>query len=238
MTFWLWFCVRKMVTGVLPVYAAWFTVAPAVTQGLQLSPPQSSAVEAIVTGAAILVALIDGATEVRTRRAAARAAASQRLLDSLIRDVLRRYVEEASTLRPAAKVRANLMLKRWFGLSISHHWGMDQCRDLAIRFRPGEGACGRAYRGKTAYIADYAQGNPYSLTGRQQALVDKDRCWFLSNAILSGDAKRVVGVLNLDSDAPLVGENDDNARQELVATSVKYARELLPLLCPEESGQS
>jgi hypothetical protein len=238
MAFWLWFGIRKMVTGVLPVYAAWYTVAPEVQkwQWLDLTPAQSAAIVPALAIVALAVAVADGAAEIGASRRAKHAKRCQLLLDRLIRAWLGRYVIQVQGIYPNATARVNLMQKPWGGrLRITHHWGMDQCRDLAIRFWPGQGACGLAYRRKTACIIDYARDREYELTAGQRSLVQEDRCWFLCTAILSGDGREVVGVLNLDSDVPLTGADGDVRRQELVGMSVNYARELLPLLRPQES---
>lgn len=234
---WIPFAVRKLVMVLLPVYAAWVAVAPQVVKWFpQLRESDVQKVAVILVG---VVVSLDTWAEIACVGRQRHASACQAVMRHLVRRVLEAYVRDAGRLAPQAKVRANIMQRHWLGsLRITHHHNMTQHRDVAISFRPGEGCCGRAYKERAAFVADYTthEGEPYNLTPRQNKLVAPDRKWFMCSAILSEDATRVVAVLNLDSDTPLAAADDESSRGRLAELAVRYARELLPLLDPKEAS--
>lgn|GEM_PF-2575451 len=235
--FWVGFAIRKLTVSVLTVVAAYYTVAPQVKKWLGPGP----LAEAVNASAALvlLVGVIvvwDGVLEVLRNAKIDHARKCVSVMRSLIQQQLRLYIEEASQFDRTARLRANVMEMRWMRLRITERRNMEQCRDGALSFASGYGCCGRAFLERNALIADKTRGaaDEYKLTRKQRKLVAPDRQWFFCVPIISGDHKRVVGILNLDSDIPLVNMDDKTEVDRLVRIGNYRASELLPLLRPEE----
>lgn len=192
----------------------------------------------LVVVCAVCSILWDGLVEWRHERDKRRVAAFESSRSDIVRWVLRSYVDAVALIKPAAVVRANVMVMEGRQLRIAHHYGMEHDRDRAITFAARQGCCGLAWAEKLPRVADYTTGDEklYRLTAAQRGLVNPDRQWFLSIPILSRDAAQAIAVVNLDSDVPLVEADREDAKKALIAVGVANATVLRPLLRPEEAS--